>query len=491
MKKNILNGKSKWTYALLSMLFSFSSHSELTLNTQKTSSDLFTADDIINEIIYFEKENFLTVSPHLPTRGSRHKKKPWTFVIYMAADNNLRNFAARNIKQLTEIGSNQYVNILVQLDIKISGNIKVTRRYYIEKDQVMHVNANDPLTQSMDSGDPETLISCCKWAFGNYPSDDKALILWNHGTGCLDPLRGRIFNPLDLFQYNPTTHKLEIDRAIGFMDRIDGQTIQRGLCWSDTTGNYLTNQKFEYALKTIYESVLEKQKLSLIGFDACLMMMTEVADLVRPYADILCGSAEVEWAPGWEYSRVLAPFTKQTVTKQELAQNIVAAYAQYYSPITNDFTQSAVDLSALEPLEKTIDQIALLLCEALKSQVGNTVKKALWLSHNKNYCTSFDEPSFKDLHHLLTNLHNNMTLFQLTNREQERVLKSELRILIEEAKRHLEKAVLFNKVGKNLGKAKGLSIYFPDRTIHPSYALTNFAKTNAWYTFLQEYLTTA
>src|SRR5882724_6909888 len=46
----------------------------------------------------------------------RLSKKPWTIIIYMAADNDLRNFATRNIKQMASIGSNDQINIVVHLD---------------------------------------------------------------------------------------------------------------------------------------------------------------------------------------------------------------------------------------------------------------------------------------------------------------------------------------------------------------------------------------
>src|SRR5579871_1096846 len=102
--------------------------------------------------------------------------KEWTVIVYMSADNDLRSFAARNIKQMAVIGSNDLINILVQLDIRITGNKKITRRYYIEKNKILHVNSHDPHSQKMDSGDPETLISCCTWAIKHYPAQNIGLI---------------------------------------------------------------------------------------------------------------------------------------------------------------------------------------------------------------------------------------------------------------------------------------------------------------------------
>lgn len=42
----------------------------------------------------------------------------------MAADNDLRGFAGRNIQQMAQVGSNDNINILVHLDIRLSATEK-------------------------------------------------------------------------------------------------------------------------------------------------------------------------------------------------------------------------------------------------------------------------------------------------------------------------------------------------------------------------------
>src|SRR3990172_569950 len=157
----------------------------------------YTSDQLISNHFDFEQaldhpSLFFSAEPineHLNAAFSTDKsaKKPWTFIIYIAGDNDLRAFVTNNLKQMASIGSNEYINIVAHLDIKINGNQKITRRYLIEKNRLVHMNANDPSTQCMDSGDPKTLISCCEWAITNYPAHNYALILWNHGSGILDP----------------------------------------------------------------------------------------------------------------------------------------------------------------------------------------------------------------------------------------------------------------------------------------------------------------
>lgn len=426
--------------------------------------------------------------------------KPWTVMVYMAADNDLRGFAARNIKQMAAIGSNENINIIVQLDIRISGDKKITRRYYIDKGHITHMNADDPTSQSMDSGDANTLISFCTWTIKNYPAQDYALVLWNHGTGIIDPVKGRIINASELFNFNPTTNRLELDRSVGFLDLMDAvnslhlrinhaEDPERGIAWDDSTGNYLTNQKLDFALNEIKTKVLNGKKFSIIGFDACLMSMIEVGNLIKPYTQVMVGSQEVELGTGWDYSQALAQFSStKSPTVKSFAKQIVKAYENTYMQLTNDYTQSAVDLEVIDIIESDINAISTLLLDCFKKQRNNSVQTALKTSRNKLLLTHFDEPTYVDLYHWLSNLQTNIKFFEFTNEPEGKKLKDELSAILVAAKQHIETIVFANCCGKNLSGAHGLSIYFPERRIHASYRKTPFAQSNEWTALLTQYL---
>ncbi len=417
--------------------------------------------------------------------------KEWTVIIYMSADNDLRSFAARNIKQMAAIGSNEIINILVQLDIRITGNKKITRRYYIEKNKILHVNGHDPHSQKMDSGDPETLISCCAWAIKHYPAENIGLIFWNHGTGPLDPTTGRIINPTELFTFNPAINKFELDRSIGFIDYLAIiNNPERGICWDDSTGNYLTNQKLDAALSHIKTTYLHNKKFALIGFDACLMSGIEIANIIKNYAHYMVGSQEVELGTGWNYQRVFAPFQTTSLDPAVFAQHIVNVYGTTYNTITNDYTQSAINLHTINQLESNIDKVAHILIECLQKQKNNSVKNMLQIARNKEQCTSFDEPSYLDLYHLYTSLQSNMATCTFIDNSSGNNLKNTLNTALEEGKNIIKSVVLANVAGKNLQLAHGISIYFPERRIHYSYKKTPFATTNTWFSFLTQLLGT-
>ena len=426
------------------------------------------------------------VNLEINTKSPRRKKKEYTFITYMSADNDLARYARQNLSQQAAICSTKYVNVVVHLDTKVPGNKKVTKRFYIEKNQYIPHGPD----LKMDSGNPETLIDCCRWAIKNFPAKKYVLILWDHGSGTIDINRPRSIDTSDLFVFNPETNLIELDRSIPFLYFLElqlQQELERGVCFDDTTGNYLTNQNLEYALKTICTEYLHGKKFSIIAFDACLMSMIEIANITKDYTDIVVASQEVEYAPGWRYDLVLSPLVHQNLDQYAFAQHMVHAYEMAYSKISHDYTLSALDMHTIQLLEDSVDHVAQLLIECLQHQHKVTVKNAIKTSRHKLLCTHFDEPSYIDLHHLLCNIQDNISKFKLKKGYQE--LTGKLKKGIKRTLTILEKSIIANATGKNLTKAGGISIYFPERRIHSSYPKTNFAQTNAWSVFIHYYLT--
>ena len=468
------------------LIISFYSHTfARNPHDEKLSRDFQTA--VLNNepaIHFLDEHNDNT--PQLIDTYRNSPKKSWTVIVYMAADNDLRAFAHNNIRQMTNIGSNQYVNIAVHMDIRFNNNQKVTRRYYVEKNKITTVNDKDPNTQQMDSGDPKTLVSCCEWAITNYPAENYALILWNHGTGIIDPKPHKIINPAELFTFNPHTSKFDLDRTMGFLDLLyfmDNE--ERGICWDNSTGNYLTNAKFESALQEICQRFLNNQKFSIIAFDACLMSMLEIANILKKYSDIMVGSQEVELGTGWNYQQALAPLADGPIDKYSLAKNIVEAFQRTYSQITNDYTQAALDLRYIPRVEYNVHEVAHILNACIALQEEQSVIQAIKAARNKRICTHFDEPSYIDLYNFYENLEQFMRQFKLQRNHE---LKNQLADALKDGKTFIQQAVIANAAGKNLKNAQGISIYFPENRIHSSYEKTEFASKNNWLSFITEYL---
>ncbi len=424
------------------------------------------------------------------TKAAPKALKAWTFIVFIAAANDLNYFAGLNIDQMKRIGSNNNLNIVIQ-HVK-PGNRKA-ERCLIGKNKKLNI---ETLSSKINSGSPEALIDCCRWAIEKYPAQNYALILWNHGTGIIDPFIRKGVNPSELFSFNPTNNLLELDRTVGFLDFINAlerkdiyeENGKRGICVDERFRTYITNQQLEYALKTVQEKYLGGKKFGLIAFDACLMAMLEVANIVKDYAHVLTASQELELGAGWPYTSVLAPLAKQNLTPHQFGRHIVNAYKNAYDKITHDYTHSAINLDMLDQLEGNVNHVAHLLLESLKNQKNGTIKKIIKMCRQKRLCTSFDGTNYIDLHHFYRNLLRNLDYFKYKNIEKGNETREELRRSLEEGKEIIETVVFANKVGKNLKNARGISIYFPSYRIDRSYHKTKFAKSNNWINFVAQYL---
>lgn len=436
-------------------------------------------------------------APVSSQKTTKAPQKEFLFIVYVAAVNNLATFAPRNIEQmrkaLTHNNNNDLLTVFVHVDIVLAGNQKATRRYLIEKNKMTLVNEKDTSSQSMDSGDPQTLVSCCKWAIENYPAKKYALILWNHGTGILDPNVPKMIDTTSLFVYNPISNQLEVNRNIEFLDYLYAfnnmkNDDQRGICWDDITGNFLTNRKLDAALTAIRKECMQGKKFDLIGFDACLMSMLEVANLLKPHARNMVSSQEVILGAGWNYHTTLAPVSTTAMSTREFATHIVQNFAKTYSPITGDYTLAALDLDRVGEVEKNVDTVANLLLECLALQKNKSVTQAIKASYSKNACTHFDEPSYIDLHHFYSNLQQNLDQFNLQSNKRD-ALVAQLATTLRDGKELITQVAYANAVGKGLSHARGISIYFPSNRVYMSYATTPFAQSNSWDNFLRKFLT--
>jgi hypothetical protein len=326
------------------------------------------------------------------------KQPSYTVVVYMAARNDLFPFAGRNIKQMQQIGSNDRLKIFIHVDMHKPGQQKVSRRFFIEKNKMVQLGPD----LCTDSGDINSLVDCVKHAYEQFPSDDLVLILWNHGTGPLEPIIQQAINPAELFKYNPVTRLIELDRTIGFLDYISRQK-KRGICFDDSSGTYITNQKLKEGLHTIHTQILKK-KIAILSCDSCLMSGADVFIPLKDDVEFFVGSQEVELGTGYNYATLFEPFVHGSLTKDAFARHFVLSYRTTYNTITNDYTHSAIQLNSIHLLESNLDALAKILIEGLAQQRNMSVYEAIQRAKHKDYCTRFNEPTYIDVSHFYSNL---------------------------------------------------------------------------------------
>jgi len=234
------------------------------------------------------------------TNPSGHSIPEWTVMIYLDADNNLESAGINDINEMEMVGSSSKVNIVVQADRipnydNSNDNWTTTRRYYIMQDNdpfLINSQFND--LGELNMGDPQTLVDFASWAVTEYPAEKYLLVIWNHGGGFRSP------------------------------------AYSKGIAQDDTSGkDIITMPDLEYALSAI--SVQMGKNIDIVGMDACLMAMTEVAYQIKDCADILVASEENEPGDGWPYDTILAQLVSNPhISPEQLAADIVDKYIVSY-----------------------------------------------------------------------------------------------------------------------------------------------------------------
>ncbi len=259
----------------------------------------------------------------------------WTFMVYMAGDNNLDGAALRDIAEMAKAGSTKDVHILVQLD-RIED--QKTRRFRITQGGGFKKDCIESFGDT-NTGDPQILYSFVKWAVDNYPADRYALILWNHGSGWWEDAKSRAAGPAgrqprrSLFSHDfPPAH--------------------RSICYDDTSGgDALDNRELRVVLAGI--CTLLGRKIDLLGMDACLMNMVEVAWQLRDSVSVIVGSEIEEPFDGWPYAEILSRLAaRPRQDAATFARWIVRSYLASYKVVGEMVTQSALDASRINDVNR-------------------------------------------------------------------------------------------------------------------------------------------
>ncbi len=415
----------------------------------------------------------------------------WTALIYVQANNNLSPFALKNFNDMISVGSNDTVTNLVQW---YQPGQPGTWRYKIEKGKMVLEECN---AAPADGSSAHDLVEAMQWATTKHPARKYSLVLWDHGIGIIDPVWGnhRPWNSKDILGIDPDMVKnnpriqingitiqnledLTLSTTLECLDTITTETLQRGILFNEQSKTYMDNQNLAQALKDISTKVLKGKKLDLLGMDACLMAMVEISYLAHNYASILIASQEVELANGWNYAAFIQTLSSKNASPELIAQGIVKSYEQYYKNRVQFYTQSAINLDFMELLKDNIDSViyGIRACQGI--DITGLAKKA------RRSCLQLSSANYIDLYSFYADFYHQLSTASQTFARTKTVedLKSNLVL----GMNLIEQAVIANTAGKNLARAKGLSIYFPLRSIDHSYPKTEFARDCQWYGFIRE-----
>lgn len=305
-------------------------------------------------------------------------KAEWTFLVYMAGDNNLSAAGDRDLAEMRRVGSTDKVNIVVEFDN--AGDLG-TRRIHVKKD------GSDEAVVSLgetDSGSPQVLLDFVRWGTAEFPAKRYALILWNHGSGWAPTEVDRIARSVSANDYTEREIGERSSSPLGrsfFRSTFEKvfsipSVSDRAICSDDGSGHSLDTIELHNTIKRAVDDM--GQPFDLLGMDACLMSNIEVAYQLRDQVRYIVASEENEPADGWPYDRVLGRLTvNPQISTAELATHIVDDYIRSYVQrgFVGDVTQTAIDASRIADLASVVSEFSECLHTRMDS-VYNDIWKA-------------------------------------------------------------------------------------------------------------------
>ncbi len=388
---------------------------------------------------------------------AKQRVAQWTFLVYMAADNDLEQYALSDLDEMEFAGSTQDINVVVQLDRAegydtSNGDWTEARRYFITRDTNL-LQINSTLEQSLgeiDTGDPETLADFAIWGMQTYPAERYALIIWDHGGSWL------------------------------------------GVATDYSTENY--NDLILPELDAAFQAITAETgiaQLDLVGFDACLMGAFEVYQTLAPYSRYGLGSAELIPGNGLDYLGVLDALSMSPeMDGAALGRAIVDSFIDFYTEVVTNYDVYNLALVDLAQTGSVLDALGRLTAQVQADPEGalNAISRA------RNETTLFgalNNPQFEDFWAAADLLQ----FMRLLAQNAENPALADAAVAAVEAG---EAMTLYFRGSEVRPDDGGISIYFPrngvqyrqgDRALR--YATETPESIALWQTFLAQFYETA
>ncbi len=441
----------------------------------------------------------------------------WTVMIYFAApDQALTDVAFGHLDNLQKLGSSDRVHVVGQLD---TFTTPTASRFFVKVggglDQIdLPVNPN--------TGAVDDLVDFVKWVKDSGHEAKRYLLVLNgHGNGAED-FPGDESSPFEAV----------LPQAIALPDFAEkpGVTLELGnapealAVASESTGlsaefvntaaisasatkmalaiipdnsppDALTSRELKEALDQS-KDVLGVEKIHIVGMDACLMSMVEIARQISDASALMVASEQTIPTKSWPYREIIEKLEKNpTFEPPELANLIVGEYVAFYeaSPDKEQVALSVCDLGKTGELTKAMGDLVKVLQPCLSIK-----ELRLALVKARFSALSFFISDFIDLFDFCSELIGTL------EQEPFKASCSEIAALCEEVRKAC-KAVM-QKIRPDVGtgfvaksaitfpaksliaKASGISIYFP--LILPIYGELIFSNETQWDEFLKDYMNT-
>lgn len=317
------------------------------------------------------------------------KQKEWTVIFYMDGNNDLEPEITTSMLDLEKIGSNENVNLVVQLGrlaqeklkivrkeyggeyqkTDIDGDWSGSRRYFVFRDpSPTGKNIYSPALMNLGEKElykPQELADFVIWAMQNFKSKNYLVVLMDHGGGWIG----------------------------AFMDD------------STSSRNIMKPQDMSEAfslVKTATHSVPD-----VIHMNACLMANTETAFEMRKSGRFYVGSEEMGEVEAFKYDEIVSTLQEKLNNGGQFSPEDMAKFlVEYYSKHTKAFkTISAIDLQKMENVKNNLKKLSKAL---VNTKTSLTVLKDL-INNSQNFsrcCENVFYSFYKDLYDIAKRISN-------------------------------------------------------------------------------------
>ena len=360
----------------------------------------------------------------------------WSVLVYQIADNNLEPFALQDLTEMASVGSGENLNLVVMSDrsaAEVSDPVlniddwDTAKTFEVQEGELVELADSG----EADMADPATLADFVATGFEEYPADNHAVVLWDHGAGW------------------------------------------PGMGPDESTGDLLTLPEIQQGLSDgLSQSGVDR--LDLVGFDACLMATYEVGQAMAPLADYMLASQELEPGIGWDWS-ALEVLSDGQANAVDFGETVLADYQAKADEEGQggDITLSLTDLGLLggvaDDLQALTDSVA-----------GDIDAYAGLLGEERTQNLSFGRNADPSLDTGLTDLG---TLTEGLASADEAIASA-----ASDVGSAIDDAVIDSVAGPETSNATGLSVYFPQ---YPDYYNPDYAavQDDAWAPLLDAYYT--
>ena len=252
------------------------------------------------------------------TFTAEFRRRNWTVVVYMAADNDLESSAILDINEMEASDfSEGGFTVLALVDRAegydgTNGNWTDTRLFEISRDDD-GLNGNivskrlscntlglfDDSEAELNMADPNVLHNLMRFAMRQYPASSYGLVMWGHGTGW----RG--------------------GGTVAAASSAAGSSL-KAVAFDDYSSSYMTIAQLHQALTRLPNT------LGFLGFDTCYGALLETAWEFRSDAVFMVGSGNSVPANGWNYQTFLDSAAASDMTPEKIADCAVSSFAEQY-----------------------------------------------------------------------------------------------------------------------------------------------------------------